>query len=140
MYEKPKNRPKIQTIRPILYKSNCSGDIFMMSLSVAVAREPCGMLDSTMVVVSFLTASVRALVIACLLVVMVLRTIGTHVAVSLILSVTKTSHWMTLYEESSFVASIESNVAEVTTAEDTLLFVLHPPSTMQMKSAKVPQP
>ena len=135
MYEKPKNRPKIQTIRPILYKSNCRGDICKMSLSVAVAWEPCGTLLFIMVVVSFLTASVRALVSACLLVSMVLRTIGTHVAVSLMESRTQTSHWITLHEVSMSEVSMLPMVAEVTTAEVALLFVLHEESIMQTKSA-----
>ena len=112
----------------------------MMSLPVAVAREPCGTLHSTMEAVSFLTASVRALVSACLLEAMVLRTIGTHVAVSLKLSVTKTSHWMTWHEVSTSAVSIEPMVAEVTTAEVAVLFALQPHIIKQTKSAKVPQP
>lgn len=107
----------------------------MMSFSVAVARAPCGTLLSIMSVVSFLTASVRALVRACLLVAIVLRTIGIHVAVSLMVSVTQTSHWITLHEESMIAVSIVPMVAEVTTAEDTLLFALHPQTIMQTKSA-----
>lgn len=140
MYEIPKNRPKIQTIRPILYKSNCRGDICKMSLSLSDASAPCGTLFFIMVVVSFLTASVRVLVIARLLVAIVLRTIGTHEAVSLMVSVTQTSHWITLHEESTSADSIVPMVAEVTTAEVAVLFALHPHIIMQTKSAKVPQP
>ena len=107
----------------------------MMSFSVAVAWAPCGTLLSMMVAVSLMTALVCALVIACLLVVMVLRTIGTHEAVSLMVSGTQTSHWITLHEVSMSAVSIVPMVAEVTTAEVALLFVLHEESIMQTKSA-----
>lgn len=60
----------------------------MMSFALAVARAPCGTLLSMMVAVSFLTASVRVLVSECLFVAIVLRTIGTHEAVSFKVSVT----------------------------------------------------
>lgn len=88
-----------------------------------------------MVAVSFLTASVRKLASARLLVAMVLRTIGTHVAVSLMESLTQTSHWITLHEVSMSAVSIVPMVAEATTAEVALLFVLHEESIMQTKSA-----
>ena len=54
----------------------------MMSLPLMLDGALCGILLSTMVAVSFLTASVWALACASLLVVMVLRTLGTHEAVS----------------------------------------------------------
>ena len=66
---------------------------------------------------------------------MVLRTIGTHEAVSLMVSGTQTSHWITLHEESMNAVSMVPMVAEVTTAEVALLFVLHEESIMQTNSA-----
>ena len=66
---------------------------------------------------------------------MVLRTFGTHEAVSFMVSGIQTSHCITLHEVSMSAVSIVPMVAEVTTAEVALLFVLHEESIMQTKSA-----
>ena len=66
---------------------------------------------------------------------MVLRTIGTHEAVSFMVSGTQTSHWITLHEVSMSAVSIVPMVAVATTAEVALLLVLHEESIMQTKSA-----
>lgn len=66
---------------------------------------------------------------------MVFRTIGIHAAVSLMVSGTQTSHWITLHEVSMSAVSIVPMVAEVTTAEVAVLLDLQPHIIIQTNSA-----